>query len=82
MQPYIRPEEIAKVCQTVTHKQFCELQRIHIIRHKYFLSEKAGYDVGINETMHSWINDGYAQLFRRLFKVVTNKGQTISDIKR
>lgn len=37
--------------------------------HKYYLSQKAGYDVGFNETAKSWVNCGLAKEFRNHYKI-------------
>lgn len=37
--------------------------------HKYYLSQKAGYDVGFNETARSWVDCGLAIMFRNRFKI-------------
>jgi hypothetical protein len=37
--------------------------------HKYYLSQKAGYDVGFNETAKSWVQCGLAKMFRDRFSI-------------
>lgn len=63
---------------TLSHKEFLALQTEHILRHKYFLSEKVGYDVGIAVAINDWCYKGWADKFRRMYKVVSSKGDTIS----
>jgi len=36
--------------------------------HKFLMSEKAGKDVGKEAAWNSWINDGFAERFREIYK--------------
>lgn len=78
LQLFRRDCEEKSVSHTLTHQDFLKLQVEHILRHKYFLSEKAGHDIGIAETMKDWEKNGWAEMFRRNFRVIDEEGNTIS----
>ncbi len=44
-----------------------EFQAREIEEHKYYLSEKYGYDVGIEKTTLDWIDSGHAERFAERF---------------
>jgi hypothetical protein len=39
------------------------LQKKEIIEHKWYLSERQGYDVGMHETCVDWVTEGHAKRF-------------------
>ena len=43
-------------------------QRKEIDEHKYYLSEKSGYDVGVSSSATHWISSGQAERFARDFE--------------
>ena len=47
---------------------YMPLQMREIEEHKYFLSEKAGFDVGYEVTLHDWVNSGQAEQFAIKYK--------------
>ncbi|NOX28003.1 MAG: hypothetical protein GXP21_07445 [Gammaproteobacteria bacterium] len=59
-----------KVEQLTEQQQFdirLAFQSHEIEEHKYFLSEQKGFDVGIEESLASWVNSGQAERFSHDF---------------
>jgi hypothetical protein len=48
-------------------KHYMQLQMLELEEHKYYLSEKMGYDIGENETIFNWIDSGHAQRFNEAY---------------
>ncbi|MFC1684015.1 hypothetical protein ACFL0R_00885 [Pseudomonadota bacterium] len=42
-------------------------QRREVDEHKYYLSERLGYDVGLNNSAADWVNSGQAERFAHDF---------------
>lgn len=49
---------------------------------KYEESEKAGYDIGINEATRRWCQNGYAKSFRNNYNRDLNYHEIYDKIKR
>lgn len=54
----------------VSLKEYNSIQIYHIKKHKWFLSERVGADVGFNEAAKNWITTGLAQKFRNKFRLI------------
>ncbi|MFH1173984.1 MAG: DUF4032 domain-containing protein [archaeon] len=48
-------------------KVYLAFQAKELYEHKYYLSQKAGYDVGMKATIADWIETGHAQRFHDAF---------------
>lgn len=59
--------------QWVSLAEYNRIQIEWIEKHKYFMSEKAGYDVGFNTAVQDWVNTGLAVYFRELFHIKTKE---------
>jgi hypothetical protein len=59
--------------QEVSLEEYNKIQIEWIKVHKWFLSEKAGHDVGFNNAAVSWVDCGLAKTFRNYFKIKTKK---------
>jgi hypothetical protein len=64
-------EEVEVLVQYLSLKEYNKIQTEWIEKHKYFLSQKEGYDVGFNAAAMSWVKTGLADYFRKLFKIKT-----------
>ena len=72
-----QPEESLRV---VSHDEFLRIQLNHIERHREYLSEQRGEDVSLLEASKDWCFNGWADMLRKNFKVVSNrKTHTISE---
>ena len=47
---------------------YMALQMKEIKEHKYYLSEKARRDVGIEATMTDWVNSGHAERYHNTYE--------------
>lgn len=63
----------------VTLAEFNKLQKEHLLKHKYYLSEKRGNEVSEQEAAEDWTKNGWAQVFRNCFHVVSRDGETVTD---
>jgi hypothetical protein len=54
----------------VSLAEYNKIQIEWIACHKWYLSEKAGYDVGFNAACISWVDCGLAKTFRNHFKII------------
>lgn len=79
MIPFMRKKDIEGVPHTLTMREFNKLQAEHLLKHKWYLSEKLGREATMTEVMRDWSDNGFAEMFRRTFKVVDDDGNTISD---
>lgn len=71
------PEVVKKV---VTHDEFLRIQLEHIDRHREFLSKQRGEEVSLLEASKDWCFEGWADILRKNFTVVSNrKTHTISE---
>jgi len=50
------------------HVSYMALQMLEIDEHKYYLSEKLGYDVGYKTTLNDWVKSGHAVRFRETYE--------------
>ena len=80
--PFMRKKDIEGIPHALTLREYNALQVEHILKHKWYLSQKFGREASMNEVMTSWNEDGFAEMFRRTFKVTTETGKTISDRKQ
>lgn len=46
---------------------YLAIQERELQEHKWYLSERAGYDVGMNKTIEDWVITGHAQRFRETY---------------
>jgi hypothetical protein len=60
-------ETVERVELTLSEYNKIQIEWMNV--HKYYLSQKAGYDVGFNETAKSWVDCGLAIMFRNRFKI-------------
>lgn len=54
----------------VTLQEYNKIQILWIDTHKWYLSEKLGYDVGFNYASISWVETGLALDFRQRFRII------------
>lgn len=55
------------------------MQIREIYEHKYYLSEKVGYDVGISYAAEDWVKSGQADRFRMVYTDNMSGIETICD---
>ena len=46
---------------------YLSFQMVEILEHKYYLSEKAGYDIGLDQTLFDWVESGHAHRFHKTY---------------
>ena len=46
-------------------KEHNQTQIEHVMYHKYYMSEKMGHEVSFDIAILDWINNGYAQMYRK-----------------
>ena len=60
-------------------KHYMAVQMVEILEHKYYLSEQAGYDVGIEATLKDWVNSPHAKRFHEAYLSNLNNIETIAS---
>jgi len=55
----------------LTLREYNFLQIEHIQKHKWYLSEEAGFEISIEDACHDWVKSGIAKDFRDHFKIIT-----------
>ena len=48
-------------------KHYMQIQMVELQEHKWYLSEKAGHDIGENETIFDWVTSGHAKRFNEAY---------------
>lgn len=79
MVPFMRKKDLEGVSHTLTMVEYNKLQIEHILKHKWYLSEKVGHEVSIDDAVYDWNHNGWAEMFRRTFNVVDANGNKISN---
>lgn len=64
----LNPKDFKNV-RTLTLREYNLIQISHINRHKWFLSEELGKDIGFNRAAKDWLDSGLAAEFRKHFKI-------------
>jgi len=52
---------------TIYQRIFLTIQIREVFEHKWYSSEKARFDIGIELTLVDWVSRGYAEIFRKKF---------------
>lgn len=79
---FMRKKDIEGIPHTLTMSEYNKLQAEHILKHKWYLSEKLKREASMEEVMSDWENNGWADMFRKTFKVTKEDGTVISDRQR
>lgn len=62
-----------------TLKAYLAIQAKELEEHKYFLSQKKGYDVGNNEAAFDWIQNNYAERFNEIYNQHSSQIENICN---